>query len=506
MQIWFLGHSEFILEMENNSGRTVRILCDSWLSNHAFGDFLARNPPLEIDFDSFPRLDAIYLTHPHCDHFDPYTLVEIFQKQRPAILLPETSSFLIPLLKEYLSDPEIFILRHAQKSRIFGLNIRAHSFYTPYHTNEDDVMMLFIHNDKEAFFYEADAALPEDPAAHETVYSLFTEANFTNRVYVATRNELEALFTSYDATDPRQRKHQLADYRRKRREEMEWEYAKFDEEYVPYPELTMLSGLIRILVGQGIVFPPEINDSFLKISAPFPLTEVAFEERKVAKEAGRKLTSEAQEPGQKFTIINGQVTQRENIGEGIKINPFPLAFDNRITIPLEGLKAPLRKESRDTNEQKQKILNCINNRFLPYQLASLEDPLQKAMSESGKGAYSIRVKYGKATDPEIVDYVYSFESLRFEAQKDYRGKIDEEYWANDLDDFLEGTQDLFSNSLDRFEPGTQRRLWNMLGMPFITSDLVYKKIKYHFERASRGEKISPWVLAVGLENRPGSEV
>ncbi len=501
MKLSFLGHSEFILEMENNSGRPVRILCDSWLTDHAFGDFLSRNPRVSIDTDRIPKLDAIYITHPHCDHFDPYTLIEIYKKQKPALLLPETSEFLIPLLKEHLGNPDIFIFRHGQAVRLFGINMQAFSFYTPYHTNEDDVMMLFFHNGKEIVFYEADSAVPEDPAVHETIYKIFASHEFKTRTYIATRNELEALFTSYDAKIPQHRKRDLSDYRSRREEEMQLEYIKFDDGYVEYKDIRDLNGFIRILVGQGIVFPPEINEDFLKISAPFPLAEVAAEEKKVSAAFGRKPHTFAHEPGKTFIFENGKINAREKLPEGFRVNPLPVSFDNKIVIPLEPLTSPLRHEQRDIEIQKNKIINCLNHRFLPYQLSSLEDPLQKAMSETGKGRYTIRFYFGNNREGEYADFTYSFAQTSFSADGPHNIPPQEHYFANDIEDFLDGTQDLFSNSLDRFEPGTQRRFWNMLGMPFVNSDLVYRKLEYHFRRAKEGNDISSWVLNIARNNR-----
>ena len=117
MKIDYLGHSEFIVQMRGEQD-DVRIMNDVWLSSHAFGDFLTRNPVLpENVAQCLPDIDGLFISHPHCDHFDPYTLVPLYKKQRPVSLLPETTAYLRPLLREYLNDPEILILHEGEKVR-----------------------------------------------------------------------------------------------------------------------------------------------------------------------------------------------------------------------------------------------------------------------------------------------------------------------------------------------------------------------------------------------------
>ncbi len=62
-------------------------------------------------------------------------------------------------------------------------------------------------------------------------------------------------------------------------------------------------------------------------------------------------------------------------------------------------------------------------------------------------------------------------------------RMDESYWLEDILDFLEGKQDLYSNFWHKLEPKTIYRLWTCLGANFSNHDLVTKKYRLHFENA-----------------------
>ena len=80
MKIDYLWHSEFLIELKNKDSENVRILCDAWLSDYACGDMMWRNPTFKIDYNTIWKIDAIYLSHSHTDHVDPYTLIELYNK------------------------------------------------------------------------------------------------------------------------------------------------------------------------------------------------------------------------------------------------------------------------------------------------------------------------------------------------------------------------------------------------------------------------------------------
>jgi L-ascorbate metabolism protein UlaG (beta-lactamase superfamily) len=61
----------------------VRILIDSWLSDYAVGDMMERTVKMRLDLSKISTIDAIYISHSHTDHFDPYTLVKIYGTYPP---------------------------------------------------------------------------------------------------------------------------------------------------------------------------------------------------------------------------------------------------------------------------------------------------------------------------------------------------------------------------------------------------------------------------------------
>ncbi|MFZ2255410.1 MAG: hypothetical protein WAW59_04565 [Patescibacteria group bacterium] len=66
---------------------------------------------VQLDPSKVSTIDAIYISHSHTDHFDPYTLVEIYTHAQPLLLLPFTLEYLVPLIHEYLGDIPLEILR-----------------------------------------------------------------------------------------------------------------------------------------------------------------------------------------------------------------------------------------------------------------------------------------------------------------------------------------------------------------------------------------------------------
>lgn len=66
-------------------------------------------------------------------------------------------------------------------------------------------------------------------------------------------------------------------------------------------------------------------------------------------------------------------------------------------------------------------------------------------------------------------------------------KLDETYWLDDVLDFLDGRQELYSNFWHSLDPKKIYRLWMCLGANYMNHDLVFAKYRLHFERAKNGE-------------------
>lgn len=93
--------------MMNNEGKNISLLVDAWLSDYAIGDLMERTVKLRFDQEKLKMLDAIYISHAHCDHLDPYTLLEIYKYANPILILPFTLRYLEPLFTLYLPETKI---------------------------------------------------------------------------------------------------------------------------------------------------------------------------------------------------------------------------------------------------------------------------------------------------------------------------------------------------------------------------------------------------------------
>ncbi len=148
---------------------------------------------MKVDFDheKISSIDAIYISHAHTDHLDPYTLLEIYKHANPLLLLPITLSYLTPLFVEYIPTIQIQILKNKEIFIFQGIEITGILFENEEITNEDDVMAISFANDREIIFAEIDTLPPETLEAHKTLDRLFTRKKYETIAYIASRNELE---------------------------------------------------------------------------------------------------------------------------------------------------------------------------------------------------------------------------------------------------------------------------------------------------------------------------
>jgi UDP-MurNAc hydroxylase len=72
MQVTYLGHAAILVE----SG-AARILMDPWLTDPTYHGTWWHFPPLELGVRDLPRIDYLYVSHEHPDHFDPPTLSQL---------------------------------------------------------------------------------------------------------------------------------------------------------------------------------------------------------------------------------------------------------------------------------------------------------------------------------------------------------------------------------------------------------------------------------------------
>lgn len=72
ISVTYVGHACMIME----SGGT-RILMDPWLTDPAYHNAWWHFPPLEMGPNDLGKIDYIYISHEHADHFDPAALAQL---------------------------------------------------------------------------------------------------------------------------------------------------------------------------------------------------------------------------------------------------------------------------------------------------------------------------------------------------------------------------------------------------------------------------------------------
>jgi hypothetical protein len=157
---------------------------------------------------------------------------------------------------------------------------------------------------------------------------------------------------------------------------------------------------------------------------------------------------------------------------------------------------PINNESRNTQDQEKIILDLINNRFFPFWLAVKQDCIKNRIIKNKTKAYNILVKFWTKENYIEKLYHYNFSQFNFTIKDYNKEEYDENYWANDLEDYFNWTQELYSNFHHKLEEWKWYRLWTSLWMNYINNDLLYKKFDYHFNQAKLWKTSNDFVLPV----------
>lgn len=499
MKILSLGHSSYLLEMIPAQKEPVRILADPWLSDYLIGDLMGRFPRLRIDLRALQPIDGIFLSHSHTDHLDPYSLLQLFETldPTPALLLPQSLKYLQPLLGEYLGEPEIVELCQDSDMDFRGLKLSA--FFNPelHASNEDDAMILVAEGGDEIFLAEGDALMPlYDPGARGELAERLRGDNARTACFLTVKNQGNSIMSML-AADNREERNELLG------QGVETAYAEIFDIYNPAGEETDAlwnnPALVRLITGQGICFPQAINAPYNHILFPIRLEDQVRMEREVAAQFGYSHSIEEMIPGHLHEISGGKL-QSCSPAAGVSLldEEKERHFDPGSDCTQSFPQAPLLDEKRDTNAQRERIADCLQNRFLPWLIGSRTPPLEHLLAER-KGEYRIRLRFGTTGEYEETDYLAGFAQLAFNATT-ASGQPDEYYWANDIEDVLDGRADEFSLGCRHPLEGKAQRLWCCLGLPFLNNDLIEKKLRLHFERAARGENSNSWVEPYWLQS------
>lgn len=199
------------------------------------------------------------------------------------------------------------------------------------------------------------------------------------------------------------------------------------------------------------------------------MPEILRIEKELAKKYGRDFPQDFLEAGVSYVVKNGK-TERVGAVPGIRAeNVFSKASlesrkDVSLVPPVKRAFAPVRDEERDVARQDKLVLGLLNGRFLATKLADVDDNLKNLVLQSSDGTYRVLVRFGTSKSFVCKTYAWDFSKTGFVCEGLQEGKIrfDEDYWANDLEDFFEGTQELYSNFLHKLDSDKGYRLWTVL--------------------------------------------
>ena len=462
---------------------------------------MGRFPRLRFDVEALGPIHAVYLSHAHCDHLDPYTLLRLWQAlpAPPVLLLPVSLSFLLPVFAKYLDHPDIRVLEGHQVTPFRGLELLGFFDVGFEDNNEEDVMVLVITNGSERVLIEADARLSlAYPNFRQYISMLLGAPGIDSAVYLTTENELTGTIEGRGCPTPAVRR-QLQEAAL---EEM-WEAV--NQLYTPVEDPTDLwqhEHLLRLVHGQGLTAPHELDPRWQTILFPVRIDDRVRAERLTAEQYGLQHHIDGLTVGSVHTVRRGRIEHAEPLSGLVLLDREEDRIFGAETSFFPSLPcAPLRMDSRDIPTQQARILALLNQSFLPY-LYGLRQPPVLHLLASYAGRYRIRVHYGSTPDTHALDYVLSYGNPVFVESQASDEPAQETYWANDLDDFLDGACDEFSPFCRQQFAAEAMRLWSCLATPMLQSALVAKKVTLHFERARQGLSPGSWVMAM-YTGQPG---
>ena len=497
LQITALGHSCILLDLLTpENGQHTRILVAPWLTDHATGDGMGRFPRARFEVDALAPIDAVFISHAHSDHLDPYTLVRLWQElvRPPVLLLPVTLAFLKPVFEAHLDGCDIRLLAPHQAMPFQGVELFGFYDIGMAPTNEDDVMVLVVRCGAEVVLVEADADLSlDDPQMRSFLTYLLAGPGTESAVFLTTQNELTGTVLSKDCPSLDARGELAEHAMNELLDAVQALYTPADDP----DDLWQCPHLLRLIHGQGLTAPHALDPRWQHILFPVRIEHRVREEQATAARMGCRHRVDALTVGAVHTISAGQVLSTEALG-GLELldDEAGRRFDARLAFFPDLPCAPLRTDPRDIDRQRSRILALLDNRFLPF-LHGGRAPSALHLFSAHGGSYRLRVHFGAKVEDGAWDYVVDFEHPRFVEVPPAEAEPQETYWANDLDDFLDGRCDEFSTFCRAPFPGASEqaiRLRACLATPLLNSDLVLKRVGLHFDRARSGQTPGSFVL------------
>jgi hypothetical protein len=409
-------------------------------------------------------------------------LTEFFRYQSPTLLIPETCQFALDILKKYLPEAKIAIIRNNEKILKDGVMIEWVIWSSNDVGNEEDVMTLFVSNSESMIYHEIDTKTPFNESERQLLEEKITPHRWKSLLLIESGNEIEIQLRSLETIKMSERWDIVKNAEEIWSEKIseEWQYLHDYELYDPRYE----SWVTRAWIGQWITIPREIDEGLSNFH-PLPLSRVASVESQTLK--GQKLpkSSFALLPGKRYELMKNSGLKEIPTIKSIKVELYRTKSEHKHLSFLERLPWPAFVSESGESIDDDILLDLLNHRFLPFALASASDPLKSAILSSNDHRY--RIAFKARNSDIIATYGFSWTTGKYarEEKPIEPSRISEIYFLDDITDFLAGKQELYSVFVHEMQKGKSYRFWNTLGANFINTDLLVKKYSYHFERAKQ---------------------
>ena len=483
MRITYFGHSQLAAEFRGtDGGRGTTLLFGSFLSDYDPAFLLERRPHVRMDHRKFP-VDAVVLQHHRGDRLDPRFLRELWENQRPAIVLAETLGWLRPVLEENLPGSEILDLRDQDALEFRGIRLRGFVWQDG-RRGGGSATCAFADDGEEAIFHDASGLWGDGADDTEYLREIFQEKPFARAAYVSARTATEELLDALDCRNGSERKAYVRDCEKRAREDAEADWAGAKDGLGPWAALKGAQNWCRLVLGGGLSYPSKLDPALAR-SAPLPAAWFAAMEAKAAAKAGFTLPHAAPEPGKTYLLGDGKIKEAP-AAEGLVFGNFAGKPDDGAESRRAFRTGPVLGGPRDREAQERLVADLLWSRFLPYWASHAAGSLKDAQLEKTNRAYVVAVRYGDAANFSTKYYSLRLGGAGWEAGEKPLDAVDEDYWADDLEDRWSGALGAGANWLHPLDADKRYRLWDCLGASDLPPAAEARRIAAAFAAARRG--------------------
>ena len=166
---------------------------------------------------------------------------------------------------------------------------------------------------------------------------------------------------------------------------------------------------MKAVVWQWIIHP---NPEFLKIRV-LPLKQEAILEKQASQKYKKSFPITHFEAGKTYLIENRKFEILQDVYIAKEIDYKNPKIDLETHVFKEDKIWPIDNFKRNFKAQEQKILQMLNQKFLPYRLANSEDNLKNAILQSKNRKYVVKIFYWSLEDNFQRNYYFDFSSTCF---------------------------------------------------------------------------------------------